>query len=172
MNDEFQPPVPSPEDDRELDTSLAELARFKPRPGFTDRILARVFVPLPRWARSVRDRLRGLVSGPRGWVILGTFSVATAATWAVVIGVTVDQWDRLTVAARIAARSVGMTDWQDAVAASVPVLEATRDGVAGAVGAIPMPIEALVAGYGILTLACVVALRRLTRIPASMRVAR
>ena len=172
MNDELRPPIPSPEDDLELDRSLEALPRFKPLPGFADRILARVFVPLPRWARAVRDRVRRVLSGPRGWVTLGALSVATAATWAVMIGVTMAQWDNVTVAVRIAARSVGLTRWQDAVASVTPYWDTARNGLAGAIDAIPLPFGALVGGYAILTLVCVVALRRLTRTRARMRAAR
>ena len=172
MNDESGPPLSSPEDDLELDRSLEALPRFRPLPDFADRVLARVWVPLPRWARRVRNWFRGLVSGTRGWVTLTAFSVATAATWFIVIGLTIDQWDRIAWGSRFVLQPMGLENWQDVWARGSAYLDAARSGAAQAVDALPILLAGVLGGYAILTLVCAVALKRLVTAPAGMRVSR
>jgi hypothetical protein len=80
MRNDSQAPVPLGEDPI-VDHWLTGVGRFSPRHDFEDRTISRVRVPIPRWLRALRDRLRGMVSGVTGWSLLATFSLATAAAW-------------------------------------------------------------------------------------------
>lgn len=154
-------------DDLALTSQLGAVARFNPRPGFGIRVLSQVRHPLPRWARRVRDWLRGLVSGVRGWVILGSASLVTAAAWtvAVVAGIRssdalVQAWD----AAMINPELANLT-WEARRA-----LAAVPGDVIGALEATGMPWEVLAAGYGVLVVVSGVALWRLTTRPDRVRI--
>jgi hypothetical protein len=164
MND--RPKVPILEEDPELDGTLQGLGRFSPRQGFAERVVARVRVPLPPWARRVRDWFRGTFSGVTGWTVFATFSLATAAAWGTAIaagvrygdvvvgGVSVSSDEVRQVAARAAADLV--------VRPAVEALAAVEQWSAG----VGLPLRMLAAGYGILALICGVALWRLMAEPA------
>lgn len=66
---------------RELDPLLANLAQLRPGQGFADAVMARVEIPAQvvvlRPARSISPRL--------GWALFGGYSIASAASAAVMI---------------------------------------------------------------------------------------
>lgn len=171
MNDRPNAPIPAPEADRQLDHALTGLPRYAPVPGFVERVLGRVRVPLPAWARTVRDWLRSYVTGVRGWVILGSLSVATAASWAVAIGLTVSYWDELTYGLDVIGLAA-VPGWQEVAALAGTWVNAAAAGLVGWTGALGIPFGILAGTYAAVTLVSVVALWRLTAEPAGMRLAR
>lgn len=55
--DELTPGGPEPADDPAVGRYLIALAAFTPSPRFADRVLARVWRPIPRWLRDFRERV-------------------------------------------------------------------------------------------------------------------
>jgi hypothetical protein len=161
-----RPNVPVFDEDPELEGELRALGRFSPRQGFAERVVARVQVPLPRWARRVRDWFRATFSGVTGWTVLATFSLATAAAWGAAIAAGVRYGNVV-----VGGVSVSSDEFRQfaqralvelAVRPAVEVLAAAEQWSAG----VGLPIRTLAVGYGILALVCGVALWRLTAEPA------
>jgi hypothetical protein len=164
MND--RPNVPNSDEDPELDGALRALGRFSPRQGFAERVVARVRVPLPHWARRIRDWFRGTFTGVTGWTVLTTFSLATAAAWGtaivagvrygdiVVNGVSLSAGEVLQVGQRVAAELL-----------AGPVAESATWAQQWSL-AVGLPLGTLAVGYGILAVFCAVALWRLMAEPA------
>ena len=67
---------------KELDPFLAQLGHFSPKAGFADSIMARVEVP----TRAVALQPARSLSPRLGWALFGGYSVASAASLAVLIG--------------------------------------------------------------------------------------
>jgi hypothetical protein len=161
-----QPKVPVPNGDPELEQTLRGLSRFSPRQGFVDRVVGRVTVPLPAWARRLRDRYQATFSGVTGWTILATFSLATAAAWgtAIVAGV---RYGDVAIGGTSVASAGAWQAIQRAAADAVvrPAVELLASAEAWAAG-IGLPLRTLAVAYGLLALVSAVILRRLTAEPA------
>jgi hypothetical protein len=167
MND--QPNDPVLDEDPGLDRALRDLTRFNPRQGFAERVVARVRVPLPGWARRIRDWFQSTFSGVTGWTVFATFSLATAAAWgtAVVAGVrygdevtgrySLSSGEALEVARRTAVETV--------VRPAVDVLAGVERWAAAA----GLPVRALALGYVILALVSAVVLWLLMAEPGRAR---
>ena len=69
-------------ENNELDPFLAELGQMSPRAGFADAVMARVEIP----ANVVALRPARPLSARVGWALFGGYSVASAASLAVLIG--------------------------------------------------------------------------------------
>lgn len=164
MND--RPGVPVFDEDPELDASLRVLGRFSPRQGFAERVVARVRVPLPAWARRLRNWFRSTFTGVTGWTVLTAFSLATAAAWGtaivagirygdlVVDGVSFSSGEIVRMGQRLLVEQLARP--------AVDALSAAQQWSA----AVGFPLRTLAAGYGILALVCAAALWRLMAEPA------
>jgi hypothetical protein len=164
MNDQSK--VPPPNGDPELEQSLRGLSRFTPRQGFVDRVVSRVTVPLPAWARRIRNWYQATFSGVTGWTILATFSLATAAAWGTAIVAGVRYGDVAVGGASVASGEVWQAMQQAANDVAVrPALEllASANRWAAETG---LPLRALGLAYGVLALVSAVVLRRLMAEPA------
>ncbi|MBI4421096.1 MAG: hypothetical protein HY560_09745 [Gemmatimonadetes bacterium] len=78
-------PLQSAPDDPILDRYLRSLPRLAPRPGFEDRVLARVRKPLPMRVRRARASLVSWASPARLWWASG-LAAASSAAWTVALG--------------------------------------------------------------------------------------
>lgn len=78
--DEF-PMLP---DDPVLDRYLRSLPRLVPRPGFEDRVMARVRRPLPMRVRRARERVLAFATPGRVWWASG-LAAASSAAWTVTL---------------------------------------------------------------------------------------
>jgi hypothetical protein len=158
-----------PDDDPVVDRLLSGAGRFSPQRGFEDRVISRVQVPLPRWLRGLRDRVRGLTSGVTGWTLLATFSIATAAAWTTAAAFGVRFWAEISGA-------VG-PGWRNALGLArevvregvVPGWALVRTEVSAWLASLGLNPTMVVVGYGIVILICAVALWRLTAEPARSR---
>jgi hypothetical protein len=164
MNDESK--VPPFHEDPELEGALRALDRFSPRRGFAERVVAGVRVPLPAWARRLRDWFRATFSGVTGWTVLATFSLATAAAWGTAIAAGVQYGDVVTSGISVSSGDVWQATQRAAADVLVrPAVESLAAAELWAAGA-GVPLGTLAAGYGILALVCAVALWRLMAEPA------
>jgi len=144
-----------------LDRALAALGRFTPGAGFERRVLARVRVPLPAWARGVRNWFRGMTSGARGWALLGSMSIATAGVWVLGIGAGLQFSDYVTKGSRILTSEVLPAAWSELLAQAASQRDAVQNSVSGALGALGVSWQALALGYGLIVVVSAVALRLL-----------
>jgi hypothetical protein len=80
------------EEDPIVDRWLASLPELSPGDGFADAVMARVWVPVPRWVRSVQSTTRALLGRKRVWVWAGGLAVSSAASMAVIIALMVSHW--------------------------------------------------------------------------------
>jgi hypothetical protein len=163
------PNRPANDEDPALDGTLKHLERFSPRQGFAERVVARVRVPLPAWARRIRGWFQGTFTGVTGWTVLVTFSLATAAAWGSaamaglryrneIIGGAALMSDEARESARQAALDLVVLPAVDALA----VVESWT-------ASIGLPLKALGLGYAALALVSTVALWRLMSDPGRGR---
>jgi hypothetical protein len=169
MRDEPQAPVPLDEDPV-VDRWLTGLGRFSPRQDFEDRTIGRVRVPLPRWARALRDWAHALVSGVTGWTILATFSTATALAWGSMIAAGV----RYRGAVREVGLSLSLNQGLDALRSWLTeyVLLPAGRWLAQArewLAASGIPVRGLMIVYAIVILVSAIALWRLMAEPAKSK---
>ena len=164
MTDERNLPN-DPAEDPALDRQLAGLPMLAPGATFMERVLRHVRIPYPLWFLRVRAWAKGWVTGPRGWGMLATLSVVTAATWGVALAVAV----RTRTLSQAAIANLAGPIWTAASAATSAQLHAAWTWLLGALPATGMQLEVLVASYlGIAALSAV-GLWRLARTPAHMR---
>lgn len=164
MRDNPNFPVLS-DDASDLAPQLAGAKRYSPAPDFEGRVMAQVRHPLPRWARHMRDYLEGIVSGPRGWVVLGTFSVATATAWTVAIAAGLHWSGYVTEGTRIAVTEAGGPVWREILAGASRAGDALLNSVSGAFASIGISPAALAIGYGAVVVTSAVGFKILTREP-------
>jgi hypothetical protein len=161
MSNDTRHPTP-PGDAPALDRLLAGLGRLSPRRGFEQRVLALVRMPLPRWAWRIREVFRGLTSGPRGWVILGTFSLATATAW---FGTAAFAFRfRHTAEPYVIRGSRILTEivepvWGEMLAFGAAQRAAFSNSVTNAFGGLGVSWPALAIGYGVLVVVSAIGLR-------------
>ena len=164
MNDDTRNPTP-PGDAPALDRLLAGLGRLSPRAGFERRVLALVRIPLPKWAWRIREAFRGLTSGPRGWVILGTLSVATATAWGLAASTALHFRSAMdpyvTRGSRIVMSSVLEPVWGEMLALGAAQRDAFSNSVTNAFGGLGVSWQALAIGYGALLVVSAIGLRLL-----------
>lgn len=169
MNDSIQTPVPDPADDAGWDRLLEKAGGFTPRTTFPDQVLRLVRVPLPRWMASIRDGVRGMFRGTRGWIMLGGLGVGSAAAWGLVIGITTTQTALVRRMASPFINYVLGPGWHQTTAL---VTEGYHLAVGAALGWLPIhgaALETALAAYAALALACFLAVRRLMSTPARAR---
>jgi hypothetical protein len=165
MTDDLQTPALN----GDLDRGLVAAGRFSPKPGFENRVLSFVRHPLPRWLRHTRDALRGMLSGPRGWVILATFSAATAAAWGSVVVAGIQFRGYVSEGTDIAIREWGLPAWREALIGIQNYWDVVRSTVQGWVGQIGVPLTTLLIVYAGVTLVSLLALRKLSTEPSRLR---
>lgn len=164
MSNDTRNPTP-PGDAPVLDRLLAGLGRLSPRPGFEQRVLALVRIPLPKWAWRIREVFRGLTSGPRGWVILGTLSVATATAWGLAASTalhfrhTIEPY--VTRGSRIVVSDVLEPAWGDVVAFGAVQRDVVSNFVSTTFGGLGVSWQVVAIGYGVLVVVSAVGLRLL-----------
>lgn len=163
MNDDTRHPTP-PGNAPALDRLLAGLRRLSPRRGFEQRVLALVRIPLPKWAWRIREAFRGLTSGPRGWVILGTLSLATATAWfgtaAVAFRFRHNAEPYVRSGSEILTRVVEPV-WGEMLAYGAAQRDAFGNSVTNAFGGLGVSWPALAIGYGVLVVVSAIGLRLL-----------
>jgi sensor domain CHASE-containing protein len=168
MNDEPNVPLPMGNDPA-VERWLDGLGRFNPRPGFEDRVVNQVRVPLPHWLGGLRDRFRGLVSGVTGWTLLATASLVTAAAWGSMIAAGIRYRGVVTGGVSFSLREVidaarqGLTDY-----VLLPVwraLGAARDWLAAS----GLPVRGIAIGYAIVVLVSAIVVWRLMAEPAQSK---
>lgn len=164
MRDDTMTPY-QPESDPGLDHDLAALERFTPKPGFESRVLDSVRHPLPAWARRTRDTLRWMVTGVRGWVILGCCSAATAATVALAVGAAVRFSDYTSRGGELVLSEVIEPASRGAVAVGTELANELSTSVLGALGTAGIPWQGFAIAYVVLVGVSALALRILTRPP-------
>ncbi len=163
MSNDTRHPTP-PGDAPALDRLLAGLGRLSPRRGFEQRVLALVRIPLPKWAWRIREVFRGLTSGPRGWVILGTFSLATATAWfgtaALAFQFRHNAEPYVRRGSRILTEIVEPV-WGEMLAFGAAQRDALGNSVTNALGGVGVSWQALAIGYGVLVVVSAIGLRLL-----------
>jgi len=162
-------PSDLPDGDPDVDRLLSGAGRFSPQRGFEDRVVNRVRVPLPAWARGLRNRWVGLTSGVSGWTVLATFSLATAAVWGSGIAIGLRFWSEVSAASGLALGQAGDLARRIVAGGFGPGWQIARAEIAGWLQSVGLDAGTVVVGYGIVTLVCAVALRWLTAEPAKRR---
>jgi len=163
------PDLPDELDDPAADRLLAGAGRFSPQRGFEDRVVSRVRVPLPGWARVVRDRVRAMTSGVAGWTLLATFSIATAASWTAGAVLGVRYWTDISAVWNQGWRQVLGVLRGELPLGVPPVLAGARQAVEQWLAGLGLDMQTAAVGYGAVVLVCAVALRLLTAQPARSR---
>lgn len=162
MHDDLNARVP-PEEVLAIDRLVAGLGRFSPRPGFENRVLRGVRIPLPRWARAIRSWLRGITSGITGWIVLGTASLATAAMTAVAIGTAVYFQDYVTHGVSVLGSGVLAPAWDEVLRFGPTVRSRIAEVASADLGGTGFSWKTVLLVYGAVALGSAVALRFLTR---------
>lgn len=85
---EFTPAEEDPIVDRWL-TSLPELS---PSADFESAVMARVWVPAPRWVQSVQTATRAVFQRKRLWMWAGGLAASSAASLAVIVTLMISHW--------------------------------------------------------------------------------
>ncbi len=152
--------------DPELDRLLASLPRFDLSRDFEDRVMERVRIPLPAWAVAIRDGFRGMVTGPRGWVTLGTFSAATAVTWFLAIGAMVSQPQLLGAVVAAFASELLLPAWSWLMADVAANAGAFWFAMTGWLAAAGLSVTAFAVLYSMVAGISLIGLRRATMAPA------
>jgi hypothetical protein len=168
MNDELSVPQPM-DDDPAVERRLDGLGRFDPRPGFEDRVVRQVRVPLPRWLRGLRDRFRGLVSGVTGWSLLATASLVTAAAWGSMIAAGVRYRGAVTGGASFSLRELMGAAWQGAREYVLLPAWQTVNGWWDGLAASGLPVQGIAIGYGIVVLVSAIVVWRLMAEPVQSK---
>lgn len=65
------------EEDPVVHQHLVLLPAYSPRPGLADRVLTRVWLPIPPWLTRLQARWRDLVSSRRIWLLAAPFLVGS-----------------------------------------------------------------------------------------------
>ncbi|HEX9726921.1 MAG TPA: hypothetical protein VGA37_00280 [Gemmatimonadales bacterium] len=168
MSDDLRSPTPS-DTDSDLDNRLKTLARVPVPARFEDRVLARVRIPLPAWLRRTSKGVRAMLSGPRGWMILGGFSLATAAAWSVTVAAGVHFGGYLSEGARHAVSEAGVPLWREVGAAGQFQIEVIRSSVLDLFEAMRVSPAVFAMTYGAVAVVSAAGLRILTAEPSRVR---
>jgi hypothetical protein len=157
------------DEDPELDGTLRNLERFSPRQGFAERVVARVRVPLPAWARKLRGWFQATFSGVPGWTILATLSLASAAAWGTALVAGMRYGNEITGGFSLASDEARDTVRRAALDFVVrPALDGLGALESWAAG-LGLPLRTLGMGYAVLALISTLALWRLMADPARAR---
>ena len=104
------------EEDPIVDRWLASLPELSPGDGFEDAVMARVWVPVPHWVRSVQSTTRALLNRKRAWVWAGGVAALSAASIAVIVTLMVSHWVQVETAWSLLAGSFLLEAWRLGVA--------------------------------------------------------
>ena len=104
------------EEDPIVDRWLASLPELSPGGSFEDAVMARVWVPVPRWVQSVQSTTRALLNRRRVWMWAGGLAASSAASMAVIVALTVSHWVQIETAWSLLAGSFLLEAWRLGVA--------------------------------------------------------
>ncbi|MDH4350856.1 MAG: hypothetical protein OEY20_06860 [Gemmatimonadota bacterium] len=158
-----------PDDDPATERALNAIGRFSPQRGFEERVVSRVRVPLPHWLRGARDYARSLTSGVTGWVVLATFSLATAAAWTAAAVIGAQYSGEVAEVWRQGGREIFRVVRGDIANDLLPLWGVARAEVAQWLGSLGLDPQTAVVGYGAVMLVSAVGLRWLTAEPRKTR---
>ena len=108
-------PTPA-EEDPMVDRWLTSLEAFSPSADFEEEVMARVWVPAPRWMQSTRRVARALFSRRRVWVWTGGLAASSAAVMAVVVAFALSHWIQVETAWAVFVNGVALEAWRAGVA--------------------------------------------------------
>jgi hypothetical protein len=168
MRDDQHLPT-EPDDDPAIERAIAGLGRFSPRPGFEDRVVGLVRVPLPLWLRGLRDRIRGFTTGVTGWLVLATLSVATVAAWGTGIGLALRYREAVGAGTSVALREATTAVRKTLAVELLPAIGDARAGLVSRLAGLGLDLQTVIIAYAALVLMCAAALRWLTAEPARTR---
>jgi hypothetical protein len=80
------------EEDPIVDRWLASLPELSPSAEFENAVMARVWVPAPRWVQSVQTATRAVFHRKRLWMWAGGLAASSAASMAVIVTLMVSHW--------------------------------------------------------------------------------
>jgi hypothetical protein len=112
MNDSKMTQLTPAEEDPIVDRWLASLVELSPGDGFEDAVMARVWVPVPHWVRSVQSTIQTLLSRKRVWVWTGGLAASSAASMAVIVALMVSHWVQIETAWSLRAGSFLLQAWR------------------------------------------------------------
>jgi len=104
------------EEDPIVDRWLASLPELSPGGSFEDAVMARVWVPVPHWVRSVQNATGALLNRKRVWLWAGGLAAASAASIAVIVALMVSHWVQIETAWSLIAGSFLLEAWRLGVA--------------------------------------------------------
>ncbi len=116
MTDNNVTQLTAAEEDPIVDRWLASLPELSPGGGFEDAVMARVWVPVPHWVRSVQNTTRALLNRKRVWVWAGGLAAASAASMAIIVALMVSHWVQIETAWSLLAGSFLLEAWRLGVA--------------------------------------------------------
>ena len=104
------------EEDPIVDRWLNSLPELSPGHGFEDAVMARVWVPVPHWVRSVQSTTRALLDRKRVWMWAGGLAAWSAASIAVIVALMVSHWVQVETAWSLLSGSFLLEVWRLGVA--------------------------------------------------------
>ena len=104
------------EEDPIIDRWLASLPELTPSTDFEDAVMARVWVPAPRWVQSVRRIAGTLFDRKHAWKWAGGLVASSAVSLAVIVTLTVNYRVQLGTAWASFVDGVAIDVWRTAIA--------------------------------------------------------
>ena len=124
MNEHFDTQITPAEEDPQIDRWLASLPEFAPRAGFEDAVMARVYVPAPRWMQSVQSATRALFAGRRKWMWAGGLTASSAVSIAIIATLAASNWVQVETAWSLFANGWLLDAWRVAITVTAKTLGA------------------------------------------------
>ena len=115
MNNEPVTRLTPAEEDPLVHAFLRDLTRHSPRAGFADRVMAQIWRPAPAWVRALKRFGSAAVHPDRVWYVAGGLAAASAASFALLLTLTLRNWPQIETAWMAARGAVLVPAWRIAV---------------------------------------------------------
>lgn len=129
---EYDRDVPTPAaEDPVVHGQLATVSQFAPSGFFADRVMSRVWRPLPPRLRALRERYEDWVQSGRVWLAVGALAAGSLIPLGIVVGLTVTFWRPIGSFGGRVIGSVVPNAWAGVTAQAHEGLDAARAAVSG-----------------------------------------
>jgi hypothetical protein len=90
---------------------LSSLQTFSPRAGFEDRVMSRVWQPVPAWLRPLVRRARTVAHPKRAWVLAGGLAFTSSVFVTALVVLVVSNWVHVETAWQLFSGTVLLGTW-------------------------------------------------------------